>query len=451
MLSHADAKLVARESAIPGMATVLDTEVLTGHLRNRLPGLDIKVIQQGYVHYKPATNCLVAYRLVTADAEYPFYAKAYGSDAQVKLHKARRLSGIATLPGSGALVLDHIATAVYLFPVDYRLKSLKRLAEPEKLRNLIKEFYPGQPELHEGRLTSLNYKPERRYVARLDLAEKPQAVIKFYNPAGYNAARTAARGFESRGELQLAQLAACSDRFLALACDWLEGNMLNELLGQSDVAQQQKIAALQQTGAALADLQRQQPEGLAHRTADSEHSRLAAQAETIGHLAPDLYPSSRQLAKRLADALGDRPPAICALHGDFYDRQVLIRDGKAVILDLDNAALGDPAADPGLFIAHLERNVLRNELDTDDRTRFADAFLQGYLQEGQQPDEERIRLYTAIGLFYLAAEPFRYREPEWPARIEALLERIEAIIVTVINPSVEPASRVGRGVRTSCL
>jgi tRNA A-37 threonylcarbamoyl transferase component Bud32 len=433
------------------MATVLDTDALTECLRIRLPGLDFHAVRQCYVHYKPATSCLVAYSLVADGTEYLFYAKAYGPDAQVKFKKTRRLSGIATQLGPGTVIFDHIATAVYLFPVDHRLKALKRFADRDTQCNLVKQFYPDRPELHAGRLTTLTYKPERRYVARLDLAEKPQAVLKFYNPAGYDAARMAARNFESRGELQLPRLAACSDRYQALAFDWLEGCMLNELLRQPDVAQQQKISALQHTGAALADLQRQQPEGLAHRSPDSERSRLAAQAETIGHLSPHLSQRARQLAQQLADALGDRPPGVCALHGDFYHRQVLVRDDRAVILDLDNAVLGDPAADPGLFIAHLERDVLRNELDADDRECFAEAFLQGYRQAGQQPDGERTRPYTAIGLFYLAAEPFRYREPDWPARIEALLGRIEALITVDSGTGAVPASGIHTAGRRSCL
>ncbi len=451
MLSHADAKLVARENAIPGMATVLDTDAVADHLCRHLAGLDIGALRQSYVHYKPATNCLVTYRLTAGDTEYLLYAKAYGPDAQVKFEKTRRLSAIPSPLGPGTLVFDQIATAIYLFPVDHRLKALKKIADSGEQHNLIKHCYPNQPELHAGRLTPLTYKPERRFVARLDLADEPRAVLKFYTPAGYDAARAAARAFESRGALQLARLAACSDRYHALACDWLDGHLLRELLRQSDIAQEQKTAALQHTGAALADLQRQRPEGLAHRSLENERSRLAAQAETIRHLAPDLFTRAEQLAQRLADALGNIPPAVCALHGDFYDKQVLIRDGEAVILDLDNAALGDPAADPGLFIAHLERDVLRNELDADDRMQFAEAFLQGYRKVGQQPDEERIRLYTAIGLFYLAAEPFRYREPDWPARIEALLARIETIITKGVDACAKPTSGLQPGSRTSCL
>lgn len=449
MLSQADAELVARERAIPGMETVLDHEALAGCLRACMPGLDIHAIRQNYVHYKPATSCLVACRLTTDDAEYLFYAKAYGPDAPVKLRKTRRLSEIATPLGPGTLIFDHIATAVYLFPVDHRLKALKHLADSDKQRKLVKTLYPERPGFHEGLLTPLTYKPERRFVARLDLEDKPRAVLKFYNPSGYEAARSAARAFESRGALQLAPLAACADRYQALACDWLEGSMLNELLRQPGVAQQQKITALQNTGTALADLQHQQGAGLAHRTPDGERSRLAAQAETVGHLAPGLSARAGQLAQRLAEAIGNSISTTCALHGDFYDRQVLVSGGKPVILDLDNAALGDPAADPGLFIAHLERAVLRDELDADEQACFAGALLQGYQEAGGLAERERIRLYTAIGLFYLAAEPFRYREPDWPARMEALLTLIEAIDIHGAGP--EAATGIDRDVRTSCL
>ncbi len=452
MLSHADTELVARERAIPGMATVLDPDAMAALLRAQPDIPEIDALQPYYVHYKPATNCLAAYRLLAGGTEHLLYAKAYGRDARVKFEKTRRLAGITTPLGPGTLVCGDSALAVYLFPVDHRLKALKRFADDERQHNLVKHIFRDRPELYDGRLTSLTYKPERRYVGRLEVAGTPQAILKFYNPAGYRAARTAARTFESSGALELPRLVACCDRFQALAFDWLNGCALSDLLRDPNVMQQKKIGVLQQTGAALAELQRQPVAGLGNRDHDVERSRLLSQAETIGQLAPDLYPRAARLAQQLAEAPGAGTSAICTLHGDFYDRQVLIGDDdRVIILDLDNAALGEAAVDPGLFIAHLERAVLRNELDADELARFADAFLQGYQEAGGPADGKGIRLYTAMGLFYLAAEPFRYREPDWTDRIGALLARIESLAANCANAGAAAASGADRGIRTSCL
>jgi hypothetical protein len=37
-------------------------------------------------------------------------------------------------------------------------------------------------------------------------------------------------------------------------------------------------------------------------------------------------------------------------------------------------------------------------------------------------------LYTALNLFRRARHPFRSREPDWPERTEALVERAEAMV-----------------------
>jgi hypothetical protein len=39
-----------------------------------------------------------------------------------------------------------------------------------------------------------------------------------------------------------------------------------------------------------------------------------------------------------------------------------------------------------------------------------------------------MHLYTAIGLLYLAAEPFRYREADWPERMTALVQLADNIL-----------------------
>src|SRR5262249_9497150 len=49
------------------------------------------------------------------------------------------------------------------------------------------------------------------------------------------------------------------------------------------------------------------------------------------------------------------------LHGDFYEKQVLVRPDGLAFVDLDDSSAGDPALDLGNFLAHLE---LRQALGT---------------------------------------------------------------------------------------
>ena len=101
---------------------------------------------------------------------------------------------------------------------------------------------------------------------------------------------------------------------------------------------------------------------------------------------------------------------------------------KVAIIDLDWACHGDPADDLGNFIAQAERYALRGELTRQQVDSFGDALLEGYAGATKRRFPQRIGLYTAVQLFRRARFPFRTREPDWPQRTEALLERAAAIL-----------------------
>jgi aminoglycoside phosphotransferase (APT) family kinase protein len=429
MLSPDDADLARRDRAIPGLATLFDNEAFIAALHSQLPGINVQGVRQIYVHYKPGRRCLVLYRIQANGTELLAYADAYGPDAQVKLPKVRELHTAVSPLGFGAQILEATDTAFYVFPTDRKLRSLRRLAEPDDRMKLLRRVFPEQSEYCKGTFQHLRYKPERRYVARLDTPAGPKALIKFYNPARYAAAKAGMLAFKSRGALGLAPGAGCSDQDHVLAFEWLSAQHLHTLLIESDVTADEKAAALELTGAALAELHAQTPDGLRHRTRENELMRLQAQANTITQLCPELTPTVEQLVPRITAQLSELQHVIRSLHGDFYDQQVMLgSDGTAIILDIDQAELGDPAADLGLFIAHLEREELRNTLSAQEVGAFSDALIQGYCDVCRSQESAAIHLYTAIGLLYLAAEPFRYREPEWPAQIEAMLMRTDKLL-----------------------
>ncbi len=428
MLSPDDLKLAQRDCGVPGLAVVLDTEAITNTIRAHLPDEDIRSVEPTYVHYKPHTNCLVAYQLRTSDGEFPIYAKAYGADAGVKLEKTLGLQGIPSSLGPGTLILEATNIGCYFFPVDHRLKGLRRLAYSSTRRNLLRGMLRDPSEISSATLRHLRYKPERRYVACLETESGPKSLLKIFTPARYQAARAAALAFRSQGPLQISRMAGFSDKHNVLAFEWLPGHLLRHTMLSPDVQKKDKTSAVELTGAALAELHSQTPTTLAHQSPAEEIFRLSAQATTIAHLSPAAGKHAEQVVRQIASGLKKIPTETTALHGDFYDHQVLYSDGAPVILDLDEAIFGHPARDLGLFIAHLERDRLHDRLSPDEVDLFADALVQGYQLTRPAPSSRAIRLYTAIGLLRLAAEPFRYREPNWPHQIEALLAHAETML-----------------------
>src|SRR5258708_33482767 len=145
MLSQADAEFVSRESAIPGLALILDTESVANALHANLPGTDILSMRQVYTRYRPTTDCLVAYELQLGDTPARIYAKAYCARAYDKLRRVREMMP-SDLVGSGGRVLDDAMVLIRVFPYDEKIIPLADLANAQKRSQLLAAVLPDKPE-----------------------------------------------------------------------------------------------------------------------------------------------------------------------------------------------------------------------------------------------------------------------------------------------------------------
>jgi aminoglycoside phosphotransferase (APT) family kinase protein len=112
------------------------------------------------------------------------------------------------------------------------------------------------------------------------------------------------------------------------------------------------------------------------------------------------------LASRLAELRADAnllatrlaPVPNVLLHRDFYFDQLLIDGERVWLLDLDCAALGDPAVDLGNFLAHLIEYGMRRFGDGRALQRHMDSFIDGYAKVREPGDSDRIEILTLISL-----------------------------------------------------
>lgn len=427
MLSTENADLVRRDPGTPGLAVLLDPDAFINAIQ---PFIAVKGLIKAtitYIRYKPATNCMIAYKLKIAGKTLLIYAKAYGADAVVKLKKVRERKNTAGPFGIGVVSLKDIGIVVYAFPNDNKLKTLSKLDETKKLRKLLLyKLFPDQPDLWKWKLRTLSYKPERRYVARLDAKKKSQAVLKFYTPQAFPSACTNATVFKSQKYLNIPKCLGRLEHHRVLAFNWLKGRMLREILLDDD--NELAIRVVKNAGSALAELHNQRVVGLTHRSRNSEISVLYTISDNLVFLCPSLAEHSKNLARYLAEWLSDQPIVYKPIHGDFYAKQVLVDNGQISIVDFDEAVLGDPKADIGLFIAHMELDVLRGLLPANRVAPLADALLEGYNHITGEVIPSDINAYTAVGLFQLAHHPFRLFNPDWLTLTKAILERVEAYI-----------------------
>ena len=423
MLSSYDADLVRRDMAIPGLATLLDPEAFRG-AASVASGVEITGAWPSYIRYKPGMNCLVAYELEVDGGRMAAYAKGHRADANDQLRKAQDLPGFPGPLGAGRVVLTDQAIVLSIFPNDSELKTLGRLADSEAWNGVVRRIFSGRPDLWEGKVNPIRYKPERRYVAQLVIGDEPRAVLKMYTPTGYAEAKSSAKAFKSGGILLVPRRIGKSDGHLVLAFEWMRGRLLSEALLDRGLG----AVALERVGTALAKVHTGRGAGLAHLTREAEASGLLSVAAGLAFLCPDIAERVQTLAREIALRLIREPEVGHPIHGDFYAKQVLLDDDRVVILDFDSAAAGDPAADLGLFIAHLERGALRRSVPHDRVEPYADALLSGYSRATRESSPSRVGLYTAAGLLRLAPHPFRNLDPNWPHQIERTVARAEAIL-----------------------
>ena len=209
-----------------------------------------------------------------------------------------------------------------------------------------------------------------------------------------------------------------------LAFEWLPGRVLVDHYA----APQTDHGAVMATGGALALLHGQHPAGLDLWTRQHEAADLVSGGAAVGFIAPRLARLVDLLARQLVTRLRAAPARRDPVHGDFSANQVLVEPSRVAIIDLDWACYGDAADDLGNFIAQAERIALRGELSPSQVERIRAALLEGYAQVTAGAVPPGIGLYTAVQVFRRARFPFRAREPEWPRRIEALLERAAELL-----------------------
>jgi aminoglycoside phosphotransferase (APT) family kinase protein len=419
MLSPADRALVRREPGLPGLGLVLDTDRVLERLAEAWPEAELRSARAVYLRYKPRTSCLVAYRVAGRQGERDVHAIARAAAATDKIDKvherARRRHG-----KPGLFVLDDCAVVVSVFPEDARLPVLRRLAEPEGRRQLLGRLLHDRPPVAD--LVRLRYKPERRWVGRASCADGPDVVLKAHAAAGFDAGLRGSLAWADRPPLVVPRLLGALPEHGLLAFEWVAGRGLGEALvsgaaGEADV----RLA-----GEALAHVHEAPPTGVLPRGPLAEAHHVLSVAAALAFVQPALAARAEYLGREIAARLAAQPQGATLIHGDFHAGQVLLAGETAAVLDFDEAALADPAADLGSFLAHLERDACAGRLAPDRVGALGEALLEGYGRGAARPSDGALALQSAAMLFRVAPEFFRDRDPVWPERTEAALDRVEA-------------------------
>jgi hypothetical protein len=151
-------------------------------------------------------------------------------------------------------------------------------------------------------------------------------------------------------------------------------------------------------------------------------SAIERMPSTVGLLraiAPELEPRLDGLRAGIGD---DAEPAMVPSHGDYYEAQIMVRDGSVSgLLDVDTFGWGRAADDAATMLGHLSiwsglsREPARVRLLASELLTRWSAVL----------DPVDLRLRTAAVVLSLASGPFRVQSAAWPSEVETRVRLAE--------------------------
>ena len=427
MLSRADTELARRDSDLPGLSRVLDAEAMAEELVS-LGFRDTVGVSADYVRYKPGSSCLVGYRLQIGDSEFRAYGKIFSDPGGAKAKKARsratRQPDIdMLLHRGGRILLEKSGALLSFFPFDADLPALRRFddrsAGPELRKRVFRDFLEPPTDS----LEVLAYKPERRLVARLASPSRQEFVVRFYaTPQQERASRLSK--WVSDGEcLRIAKRLGGSKTYSIAVMEWLPGTDLRDFVrfGSKKASESLEIVtrAIAEFHHSPAALRAELPEW-------DPRQGTSGFAQTIGWLSRSNADRANSLADRILSALSRQQFERKLIHGDLYDKQIVLMDPGVGLLDLDQIGVGDPRQDLGLFLAHWERDRILGQVG-EWHAETAEELVLHY-ERATGSELVGLPVFVAAALFRLAQHPFRNRLEDWPGLLDAILTRVGELL-----------------------
>lgn len=409
MLPPAEQSIVARDPDLPGLRLLLDSDQLSRWLTELL-GRPVTA-RRRHLRYKPGTSCVLH---VDAGGQ-PLLVSATAPNDGAKHAKTLERAGGAVI-GTDLDLQVLVATPA----ADRDLPGVALLTDaarrPLLLHRLLGSGHQVDPDLEP---TLLRYKPHRRWVGLLPTYTGERVLVRVQRLAAARAAAVSLVALTA-GEPRTPRLMGFYERRGVLAAEYLRGNP----------AQTAPAAVLAPVGRALAVLHRRTCPALPERGLSAEAQQVQDAAGQLAVLLPDLAEHANSLADRVVRRLTALPELRVPVHGDFSaDQAVIGPDGRAGLIDLDSAGLGDPAADLGCAAATLTADVVLGRLTEVERQHRLAALQRGYADGGGPAEPDRVSVHTAAHLLRLTAEPFRLGQtPHWPQAARTLLAAAESMV-----------------------
>jgi hypothetical protein len=307
-------------------------------------------------------------------------------------------------PGADVLTDGVVDVAVWRWPVDPALPGLPAALDRRRVDVLLDDLGLGPTT---GPLRVRAYRPGRRAVVEAT-ARRGRAFLKVVRPSAV-------------ADLHQVHCELSATLPVPRSCGWsadgivvlagMPGRTMREVLRTAELELP--------SPAAVEDLLDRLPGSLSTRPARRD---LLASARFHGEVVAATLPTVRGQVEGVLDRLRALPPGahdLVPVHGDLYEAQLLVRNGRlSGLLDVDTAGPGHRIDDLANMIAHLSVLGL-----VSDRPKPVHRYGARFLAHAERRfDRTQVRTRVAAGVLGLATGPFRVLETNWP---EATRRRVE--------------------------
>jgi aminoglycoside phosphotransferase (APT) family kinase protein len=414
--------LLAPDPAVPARDLLLDPRAAAARLES-LIGADGPVTVSDArllrAKYRIGESLRVVLRITVGGAARTVVARTFRDGASAAAH-VRALSLAVPTGDLRPVVHDPGIDAVWwTVPNDRRLRTLPALLRPSpEMAGLA----GSAGDWTASELVELA--PERSATARaLDPAGRTIAFAKAYAPGTVDLAALALRYDLAAGALSGAvgvsapRPLAYSEAHDLLLLEAMPGRRWDDL-GHGELA-----PALRLLGRAIGTLHGVDPAGCVSAPFGRLRiPRVVNSAALVGRALPAQADAAARIARALAGS-APAPAASVLLHGDCHPKNALAGDGGLALIDLDQGALGDPAADIGSLIARLRHGALMAGDDPASAAGPSEEFLAGYAAVRPLPCADSLRWHTAAAL--VAERAIRAVNRVHPVALETMGELLD--------------------------
>ncbi len=409
---------MAPDPRLPQRDLLLDEREVARRLSDSLGlkgQLPVGACERVRTKYRVGYSLRVLHRIRVEGRDYTVAARTFHAGDSRRAYEHALRSATECAPLRAVLHDAELETVFWTFPNDRRLAGLGLLRDvpPEPARLFA-------PQWTHSRLVA--YAPEKcATVQCLDDESRVVAYAKVY--AGdegrrvYETYRALGRQLTSgSAALMLPRALAYDDARRTLLLEAVEGSRV------ADLGAEELPRGYYRLGAARAALHSlRSPEGLPAFERLTP-ARVRHAALVVGAARPDVGREASLLVEELARRWESSDEERVCLHGDVHPKNAVARGGSFTLIDLDQCATGDAAADLGSLLASLIYSDVTESMPRSSSRSVGEAFVSGYASVRALPSASSLRWHTAAALLAeRALRAVNRVRPEGLARLRELL------------------------------